>query len=157
MTTRRDFIAGGSAALVAAGFPSVRSRADYDLIVRGGTVFDGSGREGLVSDLAITADRIVALAPKIDARAREEIDARGLAVSPGFIDIHSHGDGNMESDPRVPRFLQRDSKTGEITSVDVEAIRTNARFGKILERSIAGWEGKDAPPDDRSDRDEKVD
>jgi N-acyl-D-amino-acid deacylase len=107
MTTRREFIAGGSAALVAAGFPSVRTRADYDLIIRGGTVFDGSGRDGIVSDIAITRDRIVALAPKIGARAREEIDAGGLAVSPGFIDIHSHGDGNMQADPRVESVIRQ--------------------------------------------------
>jgi thiol-disulfide isomerase/thioredoxin len=51
----------------------------------------------------------------------------------------------MESDPRVPRFLTRDPKSGEITNVDIEAVKNNPRFGKVLERSIAGWEGKDAP------------
>ncbi len=107
MTTRREFIAGGSAALASAGFPSVISRADYDLIIRGGTVFDGSGRDGVASDVAITGDRIAAVAPKLDARAREEIDARDLAVAPGFIDIHSHGDGNMEADPRVESVIRQ--------------------------------------------------
>jgi thiol-disulfide isomerase/thioredoxin len=51
----------------------------------------------------------------------------------------------MESDPRMPRFLARDARTGEITSVDVEAILAHPRFGKALERSIAGWEGRPAP------------
>lgn len=51
----------------------------------------------------------------------------------------------MESDPRVPRFLARDARTGEITSVDVEAVLADPRFGKVLERSIAGWEGRPAP------------
>ena len=107
MTTRREFIAGGSAAVVAAGFPSLRGRSDYDLILRGGMVFDGSGGDGVVSDVAITADRIVAIAPKIGARAREEIEVRGLAVAPGFVDIHSHGDGNMEADPRVESVIRQ--------------------------------------------------
>jgi len=51
----------------------------------------------------------------------------------------------MESDPRMPKFLTRDAATGEITSVDVETILAHPRFGKALERTIAGWEGKPAP------------
>jgi thiol-disulfide isomerase/thioredoxin len=51
----------------------------------------------------------------------------------------------MESDPRMPRFITRDATTGEITSVDVEAILAHPRFGKALERTITGWEGKPAP------------
>jgi thiol-disulfide isomerase/thioredoxin len=51
----------------------------------------------------------------------------------------------MESDPRMPQFVARDSATGEITSVDVERILAHPRFGKALERTIAGWEGKPAP------------
>jgi len=52
----------------------------------------------------------------------------------------------LESDPRIPSFFARDRETGEIVSVDVEAIRGDARFGKLLERSLAGWVGKAAPP-----------
>jgi len=51
----------------------------------------------------------------------------------------------MESDPRVPRFLARDSKTGEIIHVNIEEIRNDARFGQVLRRQLAGWEGKAAP------------
>jgi thiol-disulfide isomerase/thioredoxin len=51
----------------------------------------------------------------------------------------------MESDPRVPRFLTRDSKTGEITRVNVEMIRSDPRFGQSVERQLSGWEGKAAP------------
>ena len=51
----------------------------------------------------------------------------------------------MESDPRVPHFLARDPKTGEITQVDVDEIRNDARFGQVLQRQLAGWEGKTAP------------
>lgn len=51
----------------------------------------------------------------------------------------------MESDPRVPRFLTRDSKTGEISRVDVEKIRSDERFGQAVERHLTGWEGKAAP------------
>jgi cytochrome c biogenesis protein CcmG, thiol:disulfide interchange protein DsbE len=51
----------------------------------------------------------------------------------------------MESDPRMPKFLTRDAATGELVSVDVEKILSHPRFGKALERTIAGWEGKPAP------------
>jgi peroxiredoxin len=51
----------------------------------------------------------------------------------------------MEDDPRVPRFITRDARTGEITKVDVEAIKADPRFGQAVERHLAGWEGKAAP------------
>jgi peroxiredoxin len=51
----------------------------------------------------------------------------------------------MESDPRVPRFLTRDSKTGEITQVDVEKIKSDPRFGQALARQIGGFDGQTAP------------
>jgi thiol-disulfide isomerase/thioredoxin len=51
----------------------------------------------------------------------------------------------MESDPRMPKFLERDAQTGEISRVDVEAILKHPRFGKELERTITGWEGRPAP------------
>jgi thiol-disulfide isomerase/thioredoxin len=51
----------------------------------------------------------------------------------------------MESDPRMPKFVARDAASGEITSVDVEKILAHPKFGKALERTIAGWEGQPAP------------
>ena len=51
----------------------------------------------------------------------------------------------MESDPRMPKFLERDPKTGEITRVDVDAVMAHPRFGKLLERTIVGFEGQPAP------------
>src|SRR5215469_8687239 len=52
----------------------------------------------------------------------------------------------MESDPRVPKFIQRDPKTGEITKVDIDTVKASPQFSRVLERTIAGWEGKEAPP-----------
>jgi len=52
----------------------------------------------------------------------------------------------MEADPRVPKFIQRNPKTGEITKVDIPTIQASPQFGKVLERSITGWEGREAPP-----------
>ena len=64
---------------------------DHDLVIRGGTVFDGSGAPGVVADVAIDGDRIVAIG-EIDGSAARTIAAAGLYVAPGFIDMHSHSE-----------------------------------------------------------------
>lgn len=102
---RRSFLATSGAALLAAAM--VRGAADHDLVIRGGTVFDGTGAEGREMDVAIAAGRIAEIGPRISARGREEIDAKGLAVAPGFVDIHSHGDGNLTEDPRAESVIRQ--------------------------------------------------
>lgn len=52
----------------------------------------------------------------------------------------------MESDPRIPKYMTRDARTGEITKIDVAVIKADPNFGKTVDRVIAGWEGKQAPP-----------
>jgi thiol-disulfide isomerase/thioredoxin len=52
----------------------------------------------------------------------------------------------MESDPRIPRFIERDPLTGEITRLDVDPILAHPQFGQEIERSLAGWEGRRMPP-----------
>jgi len=52
----------------------------------------------------------------------------------------------MEADPRVPKFLTRDAKSGEITAIDIQKVTSHPQFGRVLERTIAGWEGKPEPP-----------
>ena len=69
-----------------------------DLIIRGGTIVDGSGAAPFEGDLAIDAGRIVAVG-EVGGSARREIDARGLLVTPGFVDIHTHYDGQATWDP----------------------------------------------------------
>jgi thiol-disulfide isomerase/thioredoxin len=61
----------------------------------------------------------------------------------------------MESDPRMPSFITRDAKSGELTSVDVAQVLAHPRFGKALERTIAGWEGRPAPVFSATDYDGK--
>ena len=64
---------------------------DYDLVIRGGTVFDGSGSPGVIGDVGINGDRIVAVG-EINGTGARTIDATGLYVTPGFIDMHSHSE-----------------------------------------------------------------
>jgi len=63
------------------------------LLVRGGSVADGSGAEPSVADVLIDGDVIVAVQPSIRADGCEEIDASGMLVTPGFVDVHTHYDG----------------------------------------------------------------
>src|SRR3990167_1441978 len=73
--------------------------APFDLVVRNGTVLDGTGAEPREADVAIKDGRIAAVG-KIAGAGREEIDAKGLAVTPGFVDIHTHYDGQATWDDR---------------------------------------------------------
>jgi N-acyl-D-aspartate/D-glutamate deacylase len=69
-----------------------------DLIIRGGTIVDGTGGEPFVGDVAIDGDRIVEVGQDLGP-ARREIDATGLMVTPGWVDIHTHYDGQATWDP----------------------------------------------------------
>ncbi|HXU99025.1 MAG TPA: amidohydrolase family protein [Caulobacteraceae bacterium] len=73
---------------------------DFDLIIRGGEVFDGSGAAGFSADVAVKDGRIAAVG-RIAGSGAEEIDARGRIVTPGFVDIHTHYDGQATWDGRM--------------------------------------------------------
>lgn len=70
----------------------------FDIIIRGGTIIDGTGAAATEADIAITDGKIVEVSPTIVGEAREEIDAQGRLVTPGFIDIHTHYDGQVSWD-----------------------------------------------------------
>jgi len=72
----------------------------YDLILRGGTLYDGSGRPGARGDLAVAAGRIAAIGDA-PGHARREIDVSELAVAPGFIDIKTHSDFTLPINPKA--------------------------------------------------------
>ncbi len=72
----------------------------YDLIIRGGTVVDGYGNEPRVADVAVSGDTIVAIGSEL-GDAREVIDASGCYVTPGFVDIHTHYDGQATWDQEM--------------------------------------------------------
>src|SRR5437762_7269587 len=70
-----------------------------DLVIRGGTVFDGTGGPGRVADVAV-ADGVIREIG-VNLRAERELDASGCAVTPGFIDIHTHYDAQVFWDPSL--------------------------------------------------------
>ncbi len=68
----------------------------FDLLIRGGTLADGTGAEPFVADVGISGDRIHAIGDLAAADARDVIDAAGLIVAPGFIDVHNHASSQAE-------------------------------------------------------------
>ena len=109
-TSRRSFLRTAGGTLIAiAGAPSLllASRQRPTLVIRGGTVFDGTGAPGTELDIAIANRRIMAIERHFAGTGTREIDARGLAVAPGFIDIHSHADGSLSQDPRAESVIRQ--------------------------------------------------
>src|SRR5881392_1410126 len=74
--------------------------ADYDVIIRNGTLYDGSGKTPVVGDVAINRDSIAAVGKLANARGKTEIDAKGLAVAPGFINMLSWATESLIQDGR---------------------------------------------------------
>lgn len=72
----------------------------HDLVIRGGTLADGSGEPVREADVAVEGGRIVAVG-RVAERGRREIDAKGLLVTPGFVDIHTHYDAQVTWDPML--------------------------------------------------------
>jgi len=116
----------------------------YDVILRGGTVYDGSGGPGMVADVAISGDSIAAVGRLDGSRAAVEIDASGLAVSPGFINMLSWAveglliDGRSQSDIRQGVTLEvfgEGESMGPLTEEMVaEAVKAQGDF-----RYTIGW------------------
>ena len=124
---RRDFLAGGTAALAglaglarpaAPGVAATRDRAT--LVIRGGTIYDGTGGPPRSGDIAIDGDRITGVG-RVPETGTVEIDARGMAVAPGFIDIHSHADLSLLVNPRAESRV-RQGVTLEVVGQDGSSI-----------------------------------
>ncbi len=88
------------AVLAGCGDNQTAAVSKYDVIIRGGTVYDGSGQPGIVADVAIANDRIEAIGDLTDAAAQTEIDAAGRAVAPGFINMLSWAVEDLIEDGR---------------------------------------------------------
>ena len=74
---------------------------NYEVVIRGGMVYDGSGSRPFVADVAVNGDRIVAIGPHLAGIGKSEVDARGRAVSPGFINMLAHPEESLIADGRA--------------------------------------------------------
>lgn len=98
--TVRKIVARVGAGLVAvlvalSAGADARAQEVHDLVIRGARVLDGSGNPWYYADVAVDGDRIAAVGDLGEARGEREIDARGLYLAPGFIDVHSHAAGGL--------------------------------------------------------------
>jgi N-acyl-D-amino-acid deacylase len=88
-----------AALLATLGWLLLGGNAHADVLIRNATVYDGTGRPPFIADVRIQGERIAAIEPRLDPLAGESVrDAQGLALAPGFIDMHSHGSGGLLQD-----------------------------------------------------------
>jgi len=80
---------------------SARALPVWDIVIRGGSIYDGSGRAPSIGDVAVAGDRIAAIGPHLKGHGKTEIDARGKAVSPGFINMLAHPEETLLVDGRA--------------------------------------------------------
>src|SRR3989304_6787568 len=102
MITRRTLLKSGvKAALAFTLSPTLTIEAaeSFDLLIKGGTILDGTGGPSFIQDLGIVGDTIVAIDSIPRGKAKKVIDASELMVSPGFVDIHSHSDSSLPAYP----------------------------------------------------------
>src|SRR5205085_2083764 len=111
------------AVLVVCPHMLAQKAAPYDVIIRNGHVIDGSGAPWVNADVAIRGERIVAVGRNLKGTARRTIDAHGLPVTPGFIDMHTHSDtsllvdGNAESKIRQGVTTEILGESGSVAPV----------------------------------------
>lgn len=99
-------LAGGVLVVALAGLAGLAQQADYDLRIDGGTLVDGTGNPWFRGDLAIRDGRIVAVG-RVEGSAARVIDASGLVVAPGFIDIHNHSDDALLVDANAESMVRQ--------------------------------------------------
>jgi len=95
------------AATALAAASAAQAPATYDLVIRGGRVFDGAGNPWVSADVAVSQDTIVAIGADLAGKGRSDIDARGLIVSPGFIDTHTHARRGIFEVPTADNYVRQ--------------------------------------------------
>jgi len=104
----------------------------YDLVIRGGKIVDGTGNPWFFGDVAVRCDRIVAVGRVPKQSAHREIDAQGLVVAPGFVDMHSHSDFLLLQDGNAQSKIRQ----GVTTEVLGEGRSAGPYQGKLAPRKV---------------------
>ncbi|MPZ98036.1 MAG: amidohydrolase family protein [Dehalococcoidia bacterium] len=123
-----------------------RGRSMLDLLIRGGTVGDGTGAPPRMADVAIEGGDIVEVAPLPAGEAARVVDATGLIVAPGFIDTHAHSDGALLMDPQHENGIRQGITTEVITQDGMGFAPLSPDNYRLYRRYIAGILG--LPPED---------
>src|SRR4051812_5957016 len=112
-----------------------------DIVIRGGTVYDGSGAPGVVADVAITDGAITAIGPDLDGT--RVLDASGCAVTPGFIDIHTHYDAQVFWDPALRPSSYHGVTTVVAGNCGFAIAPTRPEFRDLIARTLENVEDMD--------------
>src|SRR5687767_7981563 len=112
-----------------------------DVLIRGGKVVDGTGNPWFRADVGVQGDRIVALGRLANEEARRTIDADGLCVSPGFVDMHTHSDLTLLGEPTWECKLMQ-GVTLEVLGQDGLGLApVTPETREILHQQLMGWNG----------------
>jgi N-acyl-D-amino-acid deacylase len=125
-----------AAVLMTGGPASGTPQPRYDLLIAGGTVFDGTGAAGRAADVAVEDGRIAAVGRIPRSAAAEVIDAAGLAVAPGFIDVHTHAD-RLADQPAASNFVRMGVTTVVAGNCGSSALDVAAALAALRERPAA--------------------
>src|SRR5437016_9609318 len=112
-----------------------------DIVIRGGTVFDGTGAPGRAADVAIADGVIREIAPNL--RGERELDASGCAVTPGFIDIHTHYDAQVFWDPKLRPSSYHGVTTVVAGNCGFTIAPTRAEHHDVIARTLENVEDMD--------------
>src|SRR5439155_25947503 len=111
--------------------------AAFDVLIRHGKVIDGTGNAWFYGDVAIRGGKIESVGDLSDANAAKEIDATGLIVAPGFIDVHTHADTDLYKSPQAQNFI-RDGVTTIVTGNCGYGVRdVGEYFRRLREKGCA--------------------
>ena len=164
---RRRLMAGMVVVALAMAWTSVGTAIQdpaFDLVIRNGLVVDGTGAPARVAAVGIRDGRVVAVGDLGRARAGRTIDATGLVVAPGFIDVHTHVD-EMAGQPAIPHFVRMGvttvvagncgSSASDVAAAftAIEAARPAVNFATLVghntvRRAVMGTENRQATPDE---------
>jgi len=108
----------------------------YDLLIAGGTVVDGTGRAGVPADVAVKDGRIAAVGRVPRSQAAQVIDAAGLTVAPGFIDVHTHAE-NIADRPAASNFVRMGVTTLVAGNCGSSALDVGAALLALRDQGIA--------------------
>ncbi len=112
---------------------------EYDILIINGDVIDGTGQPGVEFRIAIRGDTIVAMGPDVEGSADRIIDARGLVVSPGFIDMHAHSERALVLDGRAASFV--------LQGVTTQLLGEQSSAGPIQGKADRRWLSADEERD----------
>jgi N-acyl-D-amino-acid deacylase len=104
----------------------------FDILVKNGLVIDGTGNPWFKADVGVSNGKIVAISRRINAKTERVLDVKGLVVSPGFIDIHTHSDLTLLINPRAESKIRQGVTTEVVGNCGLSAAPTNKKTLRLL-------------------------